>query len=70
MKQSFSILQKMIKIYDILDGKKSTVAFCIHDSIVIDLHADDKHLMKEIIDEFLGIYLRDLSDNILWARGE
>jgi len=46
------ILQKMIKIHDILDGKKSTVAFCIHDSIVIDLHADDKHLMKEIIDEF------------------
>ena len=30
------ILQKMIKIHDILDGKKSTVAFCIHDSIVID----------------------------------
>jgi len=46
------ILQKMIKIYDILDGKKSNIAFCVHDSIVIDLHADDKHLMKDIIDEF------------------
>ena len=46
------ILQKMIKIYDILEGKKSHIAFCVHDSIVIDLHADDKHLMKDIIDEF------------------
>ena len=46
------ILQKMIKIYDILDGRKSNVAFCVHDSVVVDLHADDKHLMKDIIDEF------------------
>ena len=42
----------MIKIYDILDGRKSNVAFCVHDSVVVDLHADDKHLMKDIIDEF------------------
>tara|TARA_R110000824_G_scaffold5923_1_gene27029 strand:- start:2518 stop:3717 length:1200 start_codon:yes stop_codon:yes gene_type:complete len=46
------ILQKMIKIYDILKNKKSNIAFCIHDSIVIDLHTDDKYLMKEIIEEF------------------
>ena len=46
------ILQKMIKIYDILDGRKSNVAFCVHDSIVIDLHAEDKDLMKDIISEF------------------
>ena len=46
------ILQKMIKIYDILDGRKSNVAFCVHDSIVIDLHAEDKHLMKDTISEF------------------
>jgi hypothetical protein len=46
------ILQKMIKIYDILEDKKSNIAFCVHDSIVIDLHADDKYLMKDIIDEF------------------
>ena len=35
-----------------LKNKKSNIAFCVHDSIVIDLHADDKHMMKEIIDEF------------------
>ena len=46
------ILQKMIKIYDILKDKKSNIAFCVHDSVVIDLHADDKHLMKDIIEEF------------------
>jgi len=46
------ILQKMIKICDILKGKKSNIAFCVHDSIVIDLHTEDKHLMKNIIDEF------------------
>ena len=42
----------MIKIYDILEGKKSNIAFCVHDSIVIDLHAEDKHLMNDIINEF------------------
>jgi len=42
----------MIKIYDMLEGKKSNIAFCVHDSIVIDLHADDKHLMSDIINEF------------------
>ena len=46
------ILQKMIKIYDILEDRKSNIAFCVHDSIVIDLHAEDKLLMKDIIDEF------------------
>lgn len=46
------ILQKMIKIYDIIKDRKSNIAFCVHDSIVIDLHTDDKHLMKDIIDEF------------------
>ena len=46
------ILQKMIKIYDILKDRKSNIAFCVHDSVVIDLHADDKHLMKDIIEEF------------------
>ena len=46
------ILQKMIKIYDILEGSKSNIAFCIHDSIVIDLHSEDKHLMRDIVEEF------------------
>ena len=46
------ILQKMIKIYDILKDKKSNIAFCVHDSIVIDLHTDDKYIMKDIINEF------------------
>jgi len=46
------ILQKMIKIYDILRDRKSNIAFCVHDSIVIDLHTEDKELMKDIIDEF------------------
>ena len=42
----------MIIIYDMLKDRKSNIAFCVHDSIVIDLHAEDKHLMKDIIDEF------------------
>jgi len=46
------ILQKMIKIYDILKDKKSNIAFCVHDSIVIDLHTDDKYIMKDIMEEF------------------
>jgi len=58
------ILQKMIKIYDILKDRKSNISFCIHDSIVIDLHKDDKHLMKDIVDEFTNTRFGKFKSNI------
>ena len=46
------ILQKMIKIYDILQDKKSNIAFCLHDSLVIDLHKDDEYIIHEMKELF------------------
>ena len=58
------ILQKMIKIYDILEGKRSYISFCVHDSIVIDLHKDDKYFMKDIMDEFSNTRFGKFKSNI------
>jgi len=46
------VLRQMIKVYDLLKGSKSYIAFAIHDSLVIDLAKEDKGLLKEIFDTF------------------
>jgi len=46
------VLQQMIKIHDFLQNKKSFIAFCIHDSVVIDLADEDKKYVPELIDIF------------------
>ena len=46
------VLRQMIKVYDLLKGSKSYIAFTIHDSLVIDLAKEDKGLLKEIFDTF------------------
>jgi len=62
------ILQKMIKIYDMLENKKSNIAFCVHDSIVIDLHAEDKNMMKDIIDEFSNTRFGEFKTSVKTGR--
>lgn len=42
-------LRQMIKVFQFLQGRKSYVAFTIHDNIVIDLAEEDKKDLKEII---------------------
>ena len=46
------VLRQMVKVYDLLKGSKSYIAFTIHDSLVIDLAKEDKGLLKEIFDTF------------------
>jgi DNA polymerase I-like protein with 3'-5' exonuclease and polymerase domains len=41
-------LRQMIKVGDFLRDKKSKIAFCLHDSLVIDLHEEDEHFINEI----------------------
>ena len=41
-------LKRMVEISKILKESKSQIAFCVHDSLVIDLHDEDKHLVPEI----------------------
>ena len=41
-------LRQMVKVAKRLEGKKSFVAFSIHDSLVLDMSAEDKHLVTEL----------------------
>jgi len=45
-------LRQMIKVFDFLKGRKSFIAFTIHDNIVIDLAEEDKKDLKKIINVF------------------
>jgi len=46
------VLRQMIKIANLLEDKKSYIAFVIHDSIVIDFAEEDKELIPDIITAF------------------
>ena len=45
-------LRQIIKVSKFLEGKKSHVAFCLHDSVVIDLSYEDRSLIKNLINIF------------------
>ena len=44
------VLDRMVSIYQLLKGRKSYVAFTLHDSVILDFHSEDKELIKEIIE--------------------
>ena len=39
-------------MHKLLERKKSYIAFCVHDNIVIDLADDEKYLLPEIMKAF------------------
>ena len=47
-----NVLRQMIKLHDFLKTRKSFVAFPIHDSVVIDLHTSERHLLNELVNLF------------------
>lgn len=46
------ILRQAIKIYKMLEGKKTKIAFTMHDSIVLDFSEEDQHMVQDIYDTF------------------
>tara|TARA_R110000851_G_scaffold174822_1_gene321014 strand:+ start:2984 stop:4168 length:1185 start_codon:yes stop_codon:yes gene_type:complete len=60
-----NVLRQMVKVSDHLRGRKSYIAFPIHDSIVIDFSTEDNDLLKNIIDIFattdLGKFMVNVS---------
>ena len=46
------ILRQALKIYKMLEGRKSTIAFTMHDSIVLDFSEEDQHMVQDIYDTF------------------
>ena len=49
---SDTLLRQMIKVHKMLENYKSHIAFCVHDSIVLDMADDEKHLIPEIKEVF------------------
>lgn len=46
------VLKQMIKVNNYLQNKKSHIAFCVHDNIVVDLCDNEKEILPEIVKIF------------------
>ena len=46
------VLRQILKVNEFLKDKRSKIAFCVHDNVVIDLVDDEKKYMKEIMKIF------------------
>ena len=46
------ILRQALKIYKMLEGKKTKIAFTMHDSIVLDFSEEDRHMLDSIYKTF------------------
>ena len=57
-------LRQAIKVDELLQGTDSEVAFCIHDSLVIDMSKGDKRLLEEIISTFKTTPLGEFKTNV------
>ena len=45
-------LRKKIKIYKMLKGRSSRIAFSVHDSLVIDMSLEDTDIVQHLVEEF------------------
>lgn len=46
------VLRQMIKIWKMLEGKKSFIAFTVHDSVVLDVAKEELEAIKEVQKQF------------------
>ena len=58
------VLDRMVAIYKLLQGRKSYVAFTLHDSVIIDFASEDKELIKPIIEEYRNTKLGRFVTNV------
>lgn len=59
-----NVLRQMIKLSNYLEGCKSSVAFPIHDSVVLDFSIEDKERLGEIVDLFANTELGKFKVNV------
>ena len=57
-------LRQMIEAWEFLKDKRSNIAFCLHDSLVIDLHEEDGVLIHEIKEIFANTNLGKFKVNV------
>ncbi len=54
----------MIDIHDKLKVRNSHIAFCIHDSLVIDFAREDRDIISDIVEEFSSTSLGSFKTNV------
>lgn len=57
-------LRQMIRIWKLLDGRDSFVAFTLHDSVVIDFSKGDRDLFRDLIEDFADTDLGNFVINV------
>ena len=62
------LLTSAIKIDKILRNKKSFVSFCIHDSVVLDMSAEDKDLLDLVQKAFSDTMFGELKTNLSMGK--
>lgn len=58
------VLEQVVKIHNFLKGRKSNIAFIVHDSVVIDLAKEDRGEVNKIISLFSGTRLGNFPVNV------
>jgi len=58
------VFDRMMALQKFLQGKKSFIKFCLHDSVVIDLSKEDKADVEQILDIFADTKLARFVSNV------
>jgi hypothetical protein len=61
-------LRQMINIWELLKDKKSQIAFCLHDSLVIDLAEEDEEMVNTMKEEFANTELGKFKVNVFGGK--
>jgi hypothetical protein len=61
-------LRQMIKVWELLKDKKSQIAFCLHDSLIVDLAEEDEEIVNEIKEEFANTELGIFKVNVFGGK--
>lgn len=56
--------RQMIKIYDIIKERRTSILYTMHDSVVLDFAHEDRYLLNKILQEFSATDLGDFLVNI------
>ena len=61
-------LRQAIKIDQMLGDRKSSIAFCVHDSLVLDVSKEDKDLLQNIMETFKSTDLGEFMTNTMIGK--
>ena len=61
-------LTQAIKIFNMLSGRRSHIAFCVHDSLVIDMSREDRPILEEVLSTFSKTPLGEYKANVSFGK--